>query len=91
MKRREFLMYSAAAAATVAGVGSAHAQDGPIKIGVVGPKTGGMASGAAVTHWPNFQLWANDVNTAAACVCFPVFAMFCARRSSERGKQKAVI
>jgi branched-chain amino acid transport system substrate-binding protein len=61
MRRREFLL-SAAATATALSIGAARAAD-PVKIGVVGPKTGGMASGAVVTHWPNFQLWANDVNT----------------------------
>src|ERR1700752_3565600 len=39
----------------------AYAQD-TVKIGVVGPKTGFMAAGAAVTHWPNFKLWAQEVN-----------------------------
>ena len=43
-------------------MGVAQAQDAPIKIGVVGPKTGFMAGGAAVTHWPNFKLWAQEVN-----------------------------
>ena len=33
-----------------------------IKIGVPGPKTGPMAGGAAVTHWPSFRLWAKQVN-----------------------------
>ena len=33
-----------------------------IKIGVPGPKTGSMAGGAAVTHWPSFRLWAKQVN-----------------------------
>jgi branched-chain amino acid transport system substrate-binding protein len=53
---------AAAAAMTGAlGLSAANAAD-TVKVGVVGPKTGGMASGAVVTHWPNFQLWANDVN-----------------------------
>jgi branched-chain amino acid transport system substrate-binding protein len=34
----------------------------PIKIGAVAPKTGPLAAGAAVTHWPNIQLWAHQVN-----------------------------
>jgi branched-chain amino acid transport system substrate-binding protein len=33
-----------------------------VKIGVVGPKTGPLAAGAAVTHFPNFRLWAHEVN-----------------------------
>jgi branched-chain amino acid transport system substrate-binding protein len=57
----------AAIAATFAGTlvalagGAAHAAD-PIKIGAVAPKTGPLAAGAAVTHWPNIQLWAHQVN-----------------------------
>jgi branched-chain amino acid transport system substrate-binding protein len=43
------------------GLGAAHAQD-PVKIGVVGPKTGPLAAGAAVTHWPGFKLWAHKIN-----------------------------
>ena len=30
----------------------------------MGPKTGPLAGGAAVTYWPNVQLWAHDVNEA---------------------------
>src|SRR5436190_16261865 len=41
----------------------ANAQGSTVKIGVVGPRTGLMASGAAVTHFPNFKLWEHDVNT----------------------------
>ena len=44
------LSFSAATAAEV------------IKFGAVGPKTGPLAAGAAITHWPNFQLWASQVN-----------------------------
>lgn len=33
-----------------------------IKIGAIAPKTGPLAGGAAVTHWPNVQLWAANVN-----------------------------
>jgi branched-chain amino acid transport system substrate-binding protein len=50
-----------AALAGAVGLGSAEAAD-PIKIGVVGPKTGPLAGGAAITHWPNFKLWAHQVN-----------------------------
>ena len=40
-----------------------HAQTAePIKIGAVAPKTGGLAGGASITHWPNLQLWATQVN-----------------------------
>ncbi|MEX2128267.1 MAG: amino acid ABC transporter substrate-binding protein [Xanthobacteraceae bacterium] len=51
----------ASVVAGLLGLGSARAQD-TIKIGVVGPKTGPLAGGAAVTHFPNFDLWASDVN-----------------------------
>jgi branched-chain amino acid transport system substrate-binding protein len=51
-----------AAAAVLAGsVGAASAQD-TVRIGVVGPKTGFMAAGGAITHWPNFKLWSEEVN-----------------------------
>ena len=41
---------------------SAASAQAPVKIGVVGPKTGPLAAGAAVTHWPNFKLWAHQIN-----------------------------
>ncbi|MGP0089296.1 MAG: amino acid ABC transporter substrate-binding protein [Xanthobacteraceae bacterium] len=62
MRRRELLKY--AAAATVVGplgLRTARAAD-PLKIGVVGPKTGPLAAGAALIHFPNFVLWAKEVN-----------------------------
>ena len=49
------------AAVSVVMAGSAVAQD-TLKFGAVAPKTGGLAGGAAVTFWPNVQLWAHDVN-----------------------------
>ncbi|MBX9844899.1 MAG: amino acid ABC transporter substrate-binding protein [Xanthobacteraceae bacterium] len=42
----------------------ANAQGGTVRIGVVGPRTGVMASGAAVSHFPNFKLWEHEVNSA---------------------------
>ena len=33
-----------------------------IKIGASAPKTGPIAGGAAVTHWPNVQLWVHQIN-----------------------------
>ena len=60
--RRRFVL--ALAAATVfAGTlpGTATGAD-PIRIGAVAPKTGPLAAGAAITHWPNVQLWAHQVN-----------------------------
>ena len=55
----------AAIAAVFAGtlaMGAAHATD-PIRIGAVAPKTGPLAAGAAITHWPNIQLWKQQVNS----------------------------
>ena len=51
----------AAAVAGFLGLGAAQAQE-TIKIGIVGPKTGPLAGGAGVTHFPNFDLWVHDVN-----------------------------
>jgi branched-chain amino acid transport system substrate-binding protein len=62
MRRRKPITYAAAIVlAGTLGLGAAYAQD-PIKVGVVGPKTGPLAAGAAVTHWPGFKLWAQKVN-----------------------------
>jgi hypothetical protein len=55
------MMLAATALAGSLGLGGASAQE-TVKIGVVGPKTGFMAAGAAVTHWPNFKLWAQEIN-----------------------------
>ena len=66
MKRRDMLKY-AVAALVVGGVAAgaivdeAAAQD-TIKIGASAPKTGPLAGGAAVTHWPALQLWVHNVN-----------------------------
>jgi len=63
MRRREFLKYTAATA--VAGSLSApavRAQSATVKVGVVGAKTGPLAGGATVTHFPPYQLWAHEVN-----------------------------
>jgi branched-chain amino acid transport system substrate-binding protein len=62
MHRRTILQLTVATAlAGFVGAGAANAQE-TIKLGVVGPKTGPLAGGAAVTHFPNFELWASDVN-----------------------------
>ena len=63
MRRREFLKYTAATA--VAGSLAApavRAQSAAVKVGVVGAKTGPLAPGASVTHFPPHQLWAHEVN-----------------------------
>ncbi|HVL59709.1 MAG TPA: amino acid ABC transporter substrate-binding protein [Burkholderiaceae bacterium] len=63
MRRRSAV--KAALAATIATAAAfaapAHAQE-VIRIGAVAPKTGPLAGGAAVTHWPNFELWSKQVN-----------------------------
>jgi branched-chain amino acid transport system substrate-binding protein len=41
--------------------GGAVAQE-KITIGASAPKTGPLAAGATVTHWPAIQLWLHDVN-----------------------------
>jgi branched-chain amino acid transport system substrate-binding protein len=52
------------ATAALAGVlmsGSANAAN-TVKIGAVAAKTGPLAGGTAVTHWPNIKLWVEQVN-----------------------------
>jgi branched-chain amino acid transport system substrate-binding protein len=64
MKRRSILKLAAATAlAGFLSAGGAFAQDA-IKIGASAPKTGPLAGGAAVTHWPAIQLWVHNVNEA---------------------------
>jgi branched-chain amino acid transport system substrate-binding protein len=63
MRRREFLKYSAATAlAGSVGYRVARADAAPVKVGVVGAKTGPLAPGAAITHFPPYKLWAYEVN-----------------------------
>lgn len=61
MLRRMTLMLAASAVALVTATGFAAAQD-TLKIGASAPKTGPLAGGAAVTHWPNIKLWIHEVN-----------------------------
>jgi branched-chain amino acid transport system substrate-binding protein len=56
------LATAGAAFAFAASLTLSAAQADTIKIGAVGPKTGPLAGGAAITHWPNFQLWVKQVN-----------------------------
>ena len=56
MLRKMTLTLAASAAAVVMATGFAAAQD-TLKIGASAPKTGPLAGGAAVTHWPNIKLW----------------------------------
>jgi branched-chain amino acid transport system substrate-binding protein len=63
MRRREFLKYSAATAvAGSVGYRAARADAATVKVGVVGAKTGPLAPGAAVTHFPPYKLWAHEIN-----------------------------
>ncbi|MGE3144789.1 MAG: amino acid ABC transporter substrate-binding protein [Pseudorhodoplanes sp.] len=61
MLKRMTLALAATLAAVVMGGGFAAAQD-TLKIGASAPKTGPLAGGAAVTHWPNIKLWIQEVN-----------------------------
>ncbi len=62
MKRRTGLKLAVALAlASILPVSTAYA-DNVIKIGAAAAKTGPLAAGAAITHWPNIQLWAAQVN-----------------------------
>ena len=61
MQRRLFVSVAAVAMAMgIGGVPQASAKD--IVIGAVAPKTGPLAAGAAITHWPNIKLWVETVN-----------------------------
>jgi branched-chain amino acid transport system substrate-binding protein len=63
MRRRDFLKYSAATTlAGSIGYRAARADAPAVKVGVVGAKTGPLAPGAAITHFPPFRLWAHEVN-----------------------------
>ncbi len=63
MLRRTFIALAAATATLAVAGGSAFAQD-VIRIGASAPKSGPLAGGAAMTHWPNIQLWMKEVNAA---------------------------
>lgn len=63
MLRRTFIALAASAAAIAAAGAPAFAQD-VIRLGASAPKSGPLAGGAAVTHWPNIQLWMKEVNDA---------------------------
>lgn len=65
MKRRSLMKLSAAtglALTILAGTAHAEAHVDPIVIGAVAPKTGPLAGGAAVSHWPNIALWSTQIN-----------------------------
>ena len=62
MRRRDLLKYAGATVLAAPLVRAARADQATVKIGVVGPKTGPLAPGAAVTHFPPWRLWAHQVN-----------------------------
>jgi len=61
MRRRDLLNAGATALAAPF-LRAARADQITSKIGVVGPKTGPLAPGAAVTHFPPHQLWTHEAN-----------------------------
>lgn len=61
MRRRDLLKYAGATALAAPFIRTARA-DQTIKVGVVGAKTGPLAPGAAVTHFPPWRLWAQQIN-----------------------------
>lgn len=61
MLRRSFIALAASVAVLGAASGGAYAQE-VLKIGASAPKTGPLAGGAAMTHWPNIHMWVNEVN-----------------------------
>jgi branched-chain amino acid transport system substrate-binding protein len=64
MRRRDLLKYAGATAIATPFVRVAHADQGTIKVGVVGAKTGPLAPAAAGTFFPPWRLWAHEVNQA---------------------------
>jgi branched-chain amino acid transport system substrate-binding protein len=64
MRRRDLLKYAGATAVAAPFIRSARADQGTVKVGVVGAKTGPLAPGAAATFFPPWQLWAHEVNQA---------------------------
>ncbi|HWK14183.1 MAG TPA: amino acid ABC transporter substrate-binding protein [Rhizobiaceae bacterium] len=64
MLRRTMLALTASSVAMAFAGGFAQAQEETIKLGASAPKTGPLAGGAAVTHWPNIQMWMKEINDA---------------------------
>lgn len=61
MIRRTLLALATGAAVAAMLPGAAFAQE-VLKFGASAPKSGPLAGGAAVSHWPAIQLWVHDVN-----------------------------
>ena len=64
MRRRDLLKYAGATAIAAPFVRVARADQGTVKVGVVGAKTGPLAPAAAGTFFPPWRLWAHEVNQA---------------------------
>jgi branched-chain amino acid transport system substrate-binding protein len=65
MRRRDLLKYAVATTIAAPFVRVARADQGTIKVGVVGAKTGPLAPAAAGTFFPPWRLWAHEVNQAS--------------------------
>lgn len=63
MIRRNLLVLGAGVGLLALVSGAAVAQE-VLKIGASAPKTGPLAGGAAMTHWPNVHMWVNEINEA---------------------------
>ena len=61
MLRRTFIALGASVALAGLTATGAFAEE-VLKIGASAPKTGPLAGGAAMTHWPNVKLWVDEVN-----------------------------
>jgi branched-chain amino acid transport system substrate-binding protein len=62
MQKRTLLTLAIGTALAVTIGFSPAKADHEIVIGVVGPKTGPLAGGATVTHWPPYRLWQKEIN-----------------------------
>lgn len=65
MKRRQLLKLATAssiALSVASGAAFADSHVEPVVIGAVAPKTGPLAGGSAVSHWPNIALWSSQIN-----------------------------
>lgn len=58
---RRAVLTTVVGAAILSFAGAVSAQN-VVKIGAVAPKSGPLAAGAAITHWPNVKLWVSQVN-----------------------------
>ena len=61
--KKLMLSVAAAAFAAAGAIGTDALAQKTVKFGSSAPKTGPLAGGSAVTHWPNVKLWVHDVNS----------------------------